>query len=185
MKSEKNIFIFFNLFNCFKILSVYKSREQWKITDFCEIFFLKMSASPKSSFFKMLYEAFYRDDEEVISQRVPTSLCASLLWSPLHYPVVGSKSSSHSLKNDDLGLVPIFKKKITNLWFSIFSFDLYTDSILKQVNKLKILKKVLGCNVLYFNLMQYMYVRSDYLGLVPLWWQTISKSFACMYCTVM
>ena len=36
--------------------------------------------------------------------------CASLLYSPLRYPVVGSKSSSQSLKNDDLGLVPIFQK---------------------------------------------------------------------------
>ena len=103
-------------------------------------------------------------------------------------PVVGSKSSSHSLKKWWLRTCAHLPKKIfhkNNLWFSIFSFDLYTDSILKQVNKLKILKKVLGCNVLYFNLMQYMYVRSDYLGLVPLWWQTISKSFACMYCNVM
>ena len=146
-----------------------------------------MGASPQSSFFKMLYEAFYRDDGEVISQRVPTSRCASLLWSPLHYPVVGSKSSSHSLKKWWLRTCAHLPKKIfhKNLWFSIFPFDLYTDSSLKQVNKLKILKKVLGCNVLYFNLMQYLYVRSDYLGLVPLWWQTISKSFACMYCTVM
>ena len=155
---------------------------------FLWFFFLKIGASPKSSFFKMRYEAFYRDDGEVISQRVPTSRCASLLWSPLHYPVVGSKSSSHSLKKWCLRTCAHLPKKIfhkNNLWFSIFSFDLYTDSILKQVNKLKILKKVLGCNVLYFNLMQYMYVRSDYLGLVPLWWQTISKSFACMYCNVM
>ena len=111
--------------------------------------------------------------------------CASLLYSPLHYPVVGSKSSSQSLKKWWLRTCAHLQKKHKNLWFSIFSFDLYTDSILKQVNKLKILKKVLGCNVLYFNLMQYMYVRSDDLGLVPLWWQTISKSFACMYCTVM
>ena len=98
MKSEKNIFIFFNLFNCFEICLYINRREKWKITDFCDFFFLKIGASPKSSFFKMRYEAFYRDDGEVISQRVPTSRCASLLWSPLHYPVVGSKSSSHSLK---------------------------------------------------------------------------------------
>ena len=64
--------------------------------------------------------------------------CASLLYSPLHYPVVGSKSSSQSLKNDDLGLVPIFKKKITKICdFPFFSLDFYTDSILKQLNKLK------------------------------------------------
>ena len=29
-------------------------RKKWKITDFCEIFFLKMGTSPKSSFFQRL-----------------------------------------------------------------------------------------------------------------------------------
>ena len=61
-----------------------------------------------------------------------------LLWSPLRYPVFGSKSSSQSLKKWWLRtcahLQKIFHK---NLWFSIFSFDLYTESILKQLNKLK------------------------------------------------
>ena len=33
--------------------------------------------------------------------------------------------------------MPIFKKYFTNLWFSFFSFDLCTDIILKQLNKIK------------------------------------------------
>ena len=65
--------------------------------------------------------------------------CASLLYSPLHYPVVGSKSSSQSLKKWWLRTCAHLQTKIfhKNLWFSIFPFDLYTDSILKQLNKLK------------------------------------------------
>ena len=65
--------------------------------------------------------------------------CASLLYSPLRYPVVGSKSSSHSLKKWWLRTCAHLQKEIfhKNLWFSIFSFDWYTDSILKQLNKLK------------------------------------------------
>ena len=84
--------------------------------------------------------------------------CASLLYSPLHYPVVGSKSSSQSLKKWWLRTCAHLQKKIfhKNMWFSIFSFDLYTDSILKQLNKLKNIDfffNVLGCNVLYCNVM--------------------------------
>ena len=53
-------------------------------------------------------------------------------------PSLGRSPRANRWKNDDLGLVPIFQKKNhKNLWFSIFSFDLYTDSILKQLNKLK------------------------------------------------
>ena len=65
--------------------------------------------------------------------------CASLLYSPLHYPVVGSKSSSQSLKKWWLRTCAHLPKKIfhKNMWFFIFSFDWYTDSILKQLNKLK------------------------------------------------
>ena len=66
--------------------------------------------------------------------------CGSLLYSPLHYPVVGSKSSSQSLKNDALGLVPIFQKKNPqNLWFSIFPSIYIQTGFWKQLNKLKIL----------------------------------------------
>ena len=65
--------------------------------------------------------------------------CASLLYSPLHYPVVGSKSSSQSLKKWWLRTCAHLPKNIfhKNLWFPIFPFDLYTDCILKQLNKLK------------------------------------------------
>ena len=65
--------------------------------------------------------------------------CASLLYSPLHYLVVGSKSSSQSLKKWWLRTCAHLRKKVfhKNLWFPIFSFNLYTDSILKQLNKLK------------------------------------------------
>ena len=65
--------------------------------------------------------------------------CASLLYSPLRYPVVGSKSSSQSLKKWWLRTCAHLPKNIfhKNLWFSIFPFDLYTDCILKQLNKLK------------------------------------------------
>ena len=54
-------------------------------------------------------------------------------------PSLGRSPRANRWKNDDLGLVPIFEKKKNhkNLWFSIFPFDLYTDSILKQLNKLK------------------------------------------------
>ena len=39
---------------------------------------------------------------------------------------------------DDLGLVPIFKKTISKICdFHFFSFDLCTDIILKQINKIK------------------------------------------------
>ena len=78
------------------------------------------------------------------------SLFIFLCWFPFCFPVVlpyciprcttpslGRSPRAIRWKNDDLGLVPIFKKKHKNLWFSIFSFDLYTDSILKQLNKLK------------------------------------------------
>ena len=50
--------------------------------------------------------------------------------------------------SDDLGLVPILK--ICDLHFS---FDLYTDGILKQCNKLKNIEHVWGCNVLYCSVM--------------------------------
>ena len=65
--------------------------------------------------------------------------CASLLYSPLRYPVVGSKSSSQSLKKWWLRTCAHLRKNIfhKNLWFSIFSFDWYTESILKQLNNLK------------------------------------------------
>ena len=66
--------------------------------------------------------------------------CASLLYSPLHYPVVGSKSSSQSLKKWWLRTCAHHQKKkyFTKICdFPFFSFDLYTDSILKQLNKLK------------------------------------------------
>ena len=55
-------------------------------------------------------------------------------------PSLDRSPRANRWKNDDLGLVPIFRKKHIskkNLWFSIFSFDLYIDSILKQLNKLK------------------------------------------------
>ena len=53
-------------------------------------------------------------------------------------PSLGRSPRANRWKNDDLGLVPILKKQNhKNLWFPIFSFDLYTDSILKQLNKLK------------------------------------------------
>ena len=54
-------------------------------------------------------------------------------------PSLGRSPRANRWKNDDLGLVPIFTKNIfhKNMWFSIFSFDWYTDSILKQLNKLK------------------------------------------------
>ena len=53
-------------------------------------------------------------------------------------PSLGRSPRANRWKNDDLGLVPIFNNIFhKNLWFSIFSFDWYTDSILKQLNKLK------------------------------------------------
>ena len=56
-------------------------------------------------------------------------------------PSLGRSPRANRWKNDDLGLVPIFKKQNhKNLWFPIFSFDLYTNSILKQLNKLKNIK---------------------------------------------
>ena len=41
----------FYLLNCFKIMSVCKSKEKWKSQIFFELFFLKMGTSPKSSVF--------------------------------------------------------------------------------------------------------------------------------------
>ena len=135
MKSEKNIW-YFNLFNCLKYFLYINRRKNGKSTDFCEIFFLKMGTSPKSSFFQRLARGLRPNDG--VSATGTTSRCVSLLWVPLHYPVFGSKSSSQSLKKWWLWtcahLQKIFHK---NLWFSIFSFDLYTESILKQLNKLK------------------------------------------------
>ena len=67
--------------------------------------------------------------------------CASLLWSPLYYPVALPRCWVEVLeptvaKTDGLGLVPIFieivQKKCV---IFIFSFDLHTDIILKQFNK--------------------------------------------------
>ena len=50
----KNMYVFlciFYLLNCFKIMSVCKSKEKMKITDFVWTMFLKMGTSPKSSVF--------------------------------------------------------------------------------------------------------------------------------------
>ena len=55
--------IFFNLFNYFKILSVYKSKgKNGKSEIFFEIFFLKMGTSPKSSFFQRLARGLRPND---------------------------------------------------------------------------------------------------------------------------
>ena len=65
--------------------------------------------------------------------------CASLLWSPLYYPVALPRCWVEVLeptvaKTDDLGLVPIFKKNISKICdFHFFSFDLHTDIILKAI----------------------------------------------------
>jgi hypothetical protein len=67
--------------------------------------------------------------------------CASLLWSPLYYPVALPRCWVKVLeptvaKTDDLGLVPIFKKIVqTKSVIFIFSFDLYADIISKQLQK--------------------------------------------------
>ena len=67
--------------------------------------------------------------------------CASLLWSPLYYPVALPRCCVEVLeptvaKTDDLGLVPIFIKIVQKKCvIFIFSFDLHTDIILKQFNK--------------------------------------------------
>ena len=53
----KKMYVFwciFYLLNCFKIMSVCKSKEKMKITDFWNIF-LKMGTSPKSSIFHSIY----------------------------------------------------------------------------------------------------------------------------------
>ena len=68
--------------------------------------------------------------------------CATLLWSPcftpLHYPVVGSKSSSQPLRKlMTQDLCPSSNKIFQKSVIFIFSFDLHTDIILKQFNKLK------------------------------------------------
>ena len=54
--------------------------------------------------------------------------------------------SNEKWKIDDSGLVPIFKKNISNICdfrFFTFSFDLCTDIILKQLNKIE--------NLFFFN----------------------------------
>ena len=69
--------------------------------------------------------------------------CGPRCITPLHYPVVGSKSSRQPVaKTDDLGLVPIFKKNSSkkNLWFSFFSFEFCTDITIKQLNLKKYIK---------------------------------------------
>ena len=69
--------------------------------------------------------------------------CASLLWSPLYYPVALPRCWVEVLeptvaKTDDLGLVPIFKKNISKICdFRFFCFDLCTGIILKQLNKIQ------------------------------------------------
>ena len=88
-KVKKTKLYFFNLFNCFKKLSIYKSKEKMEITDFFEICFLKMGTSPKSSFFQRLARGLR--PKNGVAQRGTTSRCVSLLWFPLRYPVVGSK----------------------------------------------------------------------------------------------
>ena len=55
------------------------------------------------------------------------------MYDPVALPRRGVKVLEPTVKKtDELGLVPVFKKK--NLWFSIFSFDFYTDTIVKQWN---------------------------------------------------
>ena len=48
-ENDKNIYIFVYFCNCFKRMSVCKSKEKMKITDFFWTIFLKMGTSPKSS----------------------------------------------------------------------------------------------------------------------------------------
>ena len=68
--------------------------------------------------------------------------CASLLWSPLYYPVALPRCWVEVLeptvaKTDDLGLAPIFKKNISKICDFRFFSDLCTGIILKQLNKIK------------------------------------------------
>ena len=61
---------------------------------------------------------------------------------PLYYPVALPHCWVEVLeptvaKTDDLGLVPIFKKNISKICDFIFFFDLCTDIILKQLNKIE------------------------------------------------
>ena len=78
------------------------------------------------------------------------SLLFPVLFPPLCFPIVVPLYYSVALprcwaevleptvaKTDDLGLVPIFKKIFQKSVIFIFSFDLLTDIILKQLNKIK------------------------------------------------
>ena len=76
--------------------------------------------------------------------------CASLLWSPLYYPVALPRCWVEVLeptvaKTDDLGLVPILKNISKICDFRFFSFDLCTGIILKQLNKIQ------NLNIFFFH----------------------------------
>ena len=93
-KSEKNKIIFFNLFNCFKILSSKEKNRKSQI--FFEICFFEDGHKSQVIIFSTIGSR--TSTQKRGSATGTTSRCVSLLWFPLHYPVVGSKSSSQSLK---------------------------------------------------------------------------------------
>ena len=72
--------------------------------------------------------------------------CASLLYSPLHYPVVGSKSSSQSLKKWWLRTCAHLPKKNISQKYVIFHFFLWL--IYRQY--FKAIKKIEKCKCVFF-----------------------------------
>ena len=70
MKSEKNIYFSIYLI-ALKYFLYINRRKKWKITDFCEIFFLKMGTSPKSSFFQRLARGL-RPNDGVVQRETQT-----------------------------------------------------------------------------------------------------------------
>ena len=97
--------------------------------DLCTDIILKQLNKLKTVFFVFFHFSFFS--------------VVSCLFSPLCFPIVVPVALPRRWvevleptveKIDDLGLVPIFKK-IKKYVIFIFSFDLYTDIILKQLQK--------------------------------------------------
>ena len=141
-----------NLFNTLKTMYVYTSNEILmtqglcpssknisKICDFrffsfglCTDIILKQLNKIKHLFFSLfIFLCCFPFCSPVV-----LPYCGSRCITPLHSPVVGSKSSSQPLRKlMTQDLCPSSKKQFKKSVIFIFSFDLHTDIILKQFNK--------------------------------------------------
>ena len=146
------------LFNALKTMYVYKSNEKLMTQDLCpssrkifqksviSFFSFDLCTDIKlrqlneiknlQGFFVFFHFSFFSVVSRFVSP-VVLPYCGPRCITPLHYPVVGSKSSSQPLRKlMTQDLCPSSKKQFKKTCdFHFFSFDLHTDIILKQLQK--------------------------------------------------